>query len=471
MAQRDKKINLNFPLPVSNDPHEAVRQKWINDSYQLLKRVLPPRAVDTPEELAELGQFVVNIIDYRDPDCTITIWTNPDVLFVVLQNSVSTPPAPTSATAAPPVLYFSNAKTIPATNTTYPFVTYGMEYNPVALNEVLAYSFLEHAARARLQNNRFFVELVNTLTQTAAVNQYSILSGSRNARPRCQHPGPGRAQQARSPPAADPYAGACWDLVFTGDDPASRPDPYRGDLFGSGAPPPATPPTVAPNLYGLIPLNKNSFSQSAVDAKPGSPRLRPVYLRVGSSTATTPPTNFFYVIGNPQANAGSESNPPSPTATPPTLVQTLTTGFDPLAEHHRRRSPGIPASCLERPRRTRIQRQRTTAARSTVLPAHKRLSITGCACDGPPTCSPRSQRPTRWWSSIRCDSPTSMEQCKRYPRFRCPNTAVTTPSRLVPPVLPVLTTRSTRPNACNPIAAVTPSRSYRPQPAFPSDPG
>ena len=79
LAQRDKKINLNYPLPVSNDPNEPVRQKWINDTYQLLKSVLPPKAVDTPEELAQLSQYVINIVDFRDPDSTMTHWVNPDV--------------------------------------------------------------------------------------------------------------------------------------------------------------------------------------------------------------------------------------------------------------------------------------------------------------------------------------------------------------------------------------------------------
>ena len=69
LAQRDKKINLNYPLPVSNDPNEPIRQKWISDTYQLLKVILPPDSVDTPEELAQLSQFVINIIDFRDPDC------------------------------------------------------------------------------------------------------------------------------------------------------------------------------------------------------------------------------------------------------------------------------------------------------------------------------------------------------------------------------------------------------------------
>src|SRR5262249_24130128 len=36
LAHRDKKINLNYPLPVSNDPNEPVRQKWISETYYLL---------------------------------------------------------------------------------------------------------------------------------------------------------------------------------------------------------------------------------------------------------------------------------------------------------------------------------------------------------------------------------------------------------------------------------------------------
>ena len=83
LAHRDKKINLNYPLPVSNDPNEAVRQKWISDAYQTLKAILPPLAVDTPEELAQLSQYVINIIDFRDPDATMTHWINPDVSLAV----------------------------------------------------------------------------------------------------------------------------------------------------------------------------------------------------------------------------------------------------------------------------------------------------------------------------------------------------------------------------------------------------
>ena len=77
LVQRDKKINLNYPLPVSNDPEEPIRQKWISDAYELMKSVLPPKAVDTPDELAALSQFLVNVIDFRDPDCTMTHFRQP----------------------------------------------------------------------------------------------------------------------------------------------------------------------------------------------------------------------------------------------------------------------------------------------------------------------------------------------------------------------------------------------------------
>src|SRR5208282_4661004 len=140
LAQRDKKINLNYPLPVSNDPNEAVRQKWISDTYQTLKAILPPRAVDTAEELAQLSQYVINIIDFRDTDATMTHWQNPDVFLRPGTAGVS--PFPVLATV-------KLATDIPADQ-------YGMEYNPIAINEVMAYSFASTPT-----TNRFYIELEN----------------------------------------------------------------------------------------------------------------------------------------------------------------------------------------------------------------------------------------------------------------------------------------------------------------------
>ncbi len=113
LAHRDKKINLNYPLPVSNDPNEPVRQKWINDAYQLAKAILPPLAVDTPEELAGLSQYIINIIDFRDPDGTMTHWINPDVLIAgVAVPTALTPLTPVPVTSLPPVsLVFAGSLT------------------------------------------------------------------------------------------------------------------------------------------------------------------------------------------------------------------------------------------------------------------------------------------------------------------------------------------------------------------------
>ena len=64
-----------------------------------------------------------------------------------------------------------------------------MEYNPVALNEVLAFSYAYYQGGGA-QANRFFVELVNTLTQSAFA---ALPSQARRYQPtRPEHPRPGR---------------------------------------------------------------------------------------------------------------------------------------------------------------------------------------------------------------------------------------------------------------------------------------
>ncbi len=159
LAHGDKKINLNYPLPVSNDPNEPVRQKWISDTYQLLKMVLPPTAIDTAEERAQLSQFVINIIDFRDPDATMTHWTNPEVYI--------TPG--TSLTYNSQTVYTNPVLTLGAGAGTGSVLLdqYGVEYNPVAINEVLAYTYHSRqpmSGASDTPTHRFFIELVNTLT-------------------------------------------------------------------------------------------------------------------------------------------------------------------------------------------------------------------------------------------------------------------------------------------------------------------
>jgi len=316
LAQREKKINLNYPLPVSNDPNEPVRQKWISDAYQLLKAILPPKAVDTAEELAQLSQFVINIIDFRDPDCTMTHWVNPDV---VINLGFAPPPTTTYPQAAvqalpatAPTLLAIGQVTTPAN--TIPLDQYGMEYNPVALNEVLAFSYqyITSAGGTPLQSNRFFVELVNTLTGP------EMPTGSAFNPSACLDLGGFQYT------AGDPYSGGAWDIVFTADDPYSRPDPYRGQLLPCA------------NTYALTPLNQDSFT-AATDVVLTPLNQNGVPTPPNPQT-TTPPIDYFYVFGNAPASAANETGIPSinpyglvnttfydiPASTP-SLVQTLST--------------------------------------------------------------------------------------------------------------------------------------------------
>ncbi len=139
LAHRNRKINLNYPLPVSNDPNEPIRQKWISDAYQLLKAVLPPRAVDAPEELAQLSQYLINVIDFRDPDNAMTHWVNPDVMLT------APPPGVPNATTPPATLLPASFAPVGSIQ----LDQYGMEFCPVAINEALAYTFRYMAGAAR----------------------------------------------------------------------------------------------------------------------------------------------------------------------------------------------------------------------------------------------------------------------------------------------------------------------------------
>jgi hypothetical protein len=319
LAHRQKKINLNYPLPVSNAPDEPVRQKWIDDTYQLLKVVLPPRSVDTAEELAQLGQFVVNIIDFRDPDATITIWTNPDVSLVP-----GTLPNPPASLGTPPTLVLNPAAyTTPAG--AIALVQYGMEYNPVALNEVLAYSyaFYNPTGTGPTQANQLFVELVSTLTQSALAALPAATPPATNpADPSILDLG-GFAYTPVAGGVADPYINGTWDIMFTGDDPASRPDPFRGDLVLGG------------NYYAPVPLNKDAFvtptnqGDSPPTSIPGFDVTLQPLTPAGPPPAPLPPTvpppptapgsNYFYVFGSqaPVFSGGLyEYNPPTPIPMP-----------------------------------------------------------------------------------------------------------------------------------------------------------
>ncbi len=244
LAHRDRRINLNAPLPISNDPGEPVRQKWCRETYTLLKAILPPSSVDTPEELAALSQFVVNILDFRDPDCTMTRFVNTDLIVTdVLSRSASniqpiaamgaTPYYDTTWNVSPAGVRFANATadaaslgghfpydpSIYSPDATTPFlVQHGMEYSPVAINEVLGLQFqygagVMGAGSATLSSTKgMFIELVNTLTEEQNNN-----GSTSNA-------------------SAIPLTG--WDLVIAPDNYGwGRPDPISGDVNAIAYPP------------------------------------------------------------------------------------------------------------------------------------------------------------------------------------------------------------------------------------------
>ena len=174
-----------------------------------------------------------------------------------------------------------------------PLDQYGMEYNPIAINEVMAYSFATTP-----QTNRFFIELVNTLTSpelgtaaaaglggapyTGAINASVLdLAGFQS------NPNP----PAPNTPPATPWDGGCWDLIFTDDLPQSRPDPVLGQLQPGG------------NYYGLLPLSTATLG--------GSMTQNPSFIPVFTPASPTPPPP----AGDPLLFPLPQSMPPGGFAT------------------------------------------------------------------------------------------------------------------------------------------------------------
>ncbi len=333
VAHRDRKINLNAPLPISNDPAEPIRQKWCRETYQMMKAILPPASVDTPEELAALSQWVVNIIDFRDPDCTLTRFVNTDleVTDVLTHTAANTATYPGSNradltwTVSVPGVKFA-ASTIP--NPHFPYdpslyqvdgdgnghpsttflVQHGMEYNPIAINEALAYqapygsNTTPPTITATVLPNyqALFVELVNTLSEEQ------------------NNPGvTGTPSTTNS--SAISLAG--WDIVIAPDGYGwGRPDPISGDVStvawppwipnpsgGTGTPAASQRPnsgSMDPNLTNIVSsVQQYSFVSTNIISA------------MNSGTANSTPK--YYVVGDyrPATGGGSlggstvEANP------------------------------------------------------------------------------------------------------------------------------------------------------------------
>ena len=323
IAHRDRKINLNFPLPISNDPAEPVRQKWCRETYQMLKAILPPASVDTPEELAALSQFVVNIIDFRDTDCTMTRFVNTDLEVtdvLTKQTAPATNPATLDTTynvspmgvkfsriALPLIdpLNLSSPSHFPYDPSLYnpdaisPFlVQHGMEYNPIAINEALAIQSRSGTGTATGSTSTtyqaLFFELVNTLSES------QNNSGSTNS-------------------SAISLAG--WDMIIAPDNYGwGRPDPISGDIS-----PIAYPPS---NLGGPTPTDPPALSQRPA-ATAGTPLNAVQRIEFGSqssntikvATGTTPE---YFVVGT--YSAGATTTNPDGSTTNNVEINPIVTG-------------------------------------------------------------------------------------------------------------------------------------------------
>ncbi|WP_422931307.1 hypothetical protein [Singulisphaera sp. PoT] len=291
IALRDRRINLNFPLPVSNDPQEAVRQKWIRETYELLKYVLPPNAIDTPQELAQLSQFVVNIIDFRDPDATCTKFVNTDLQLTdpiapSTQSTVAFRTTPLARRTSSPGTIFSPFSPFWSVQNSNYLVQYGMEHNPIAINEVLAFQHIVRGGTGtppQTTNGRMFVELVNTLTQDGnpALGAGTILPGS-----------------------SSDLDLSGWDFVITNDDYLGRPDPITGQLpfqttgnivaVAASGDPVITNTTVPTGSYQqlmtpILALQGPTTTSTGPPAPPAGPDQRLV--------GTVTPTPYYYVLG------------------------------------------------------------------------------------------------------------------------------------------------------------------------------
>ena len=306
LALGDRRINLNFPLPAysyqvvdstgiqippqNQTPpsipryNEPTRQKWMRETYQLMLRVLPPKAVDTAIEKAQLAQFIVNVVDFRDPDGVMTQFSTLDANTGALGHGLYQ----TIATSTTPSVVLEGIGplfTAPANSK--PLVLWGMEYNPVALNEAMAYEFQYWGADGKSSSpssqRRLFIELVNTLT-SSNLNLGDV---------------------AQPDPADQDMKG--WELVMTQDadgsgvaDATGRPDPITGQL-----------PTAADNKTILGKVGTQAASRVGVSGVLDTPMPSGKEIKAMRWDATNNSSFPVYsVLANPPASVPVENNPP-----------------------------------------------------------------------------------------------------------------------------------------------------------------
>ncbi|MFO0956958.1 MAG: hypothetical protein U0800_05755 [Isosphaeraceae bacterium] len=288
-AHRNRKINLNAPFPITNDPDDPVRKKWVYDTYQALKQILPPKSIDTPEELLALSQYVLNIVDSRDSDAAMTHFINPDVRQTPpdLGDPAASPPKP----PLPPTLVMSTVwnGTSYSLNAAFanalPIDQYGMENQPIAINEALAYRFYRRNNSAtnpnpiNLPTPRFWLELVNTVTQGGQGTVGNV----------------------------DP---SNWEILIAPDDAWGRPNPFTGQVNYD----PSEPANGQKKRKGNP---KDPVAKDVAWPKswriPGIAPALPA-LKIDTDHNADNAANYYYVIGMaaPSDDANGTGNPPPP---------------------------------------------------------------------------------------------------------------------------------------------------------------
>ncbi len=310
------KINLNYPLPYSNSPTEPTRQKWCQDAYQFLadmlypyytyqvsgnplvgksRRIEPARGMDAtynepiaapPERLAELSQFVVNIIDFRDPDAAMTRFVNPELTLRPAEtNGNDTNTNGVIDPAGVDIIYPETPLPLPA-----PLVQYGMEYPPIALNEVLGFQTIRKNNGNIIPQRRLFIELANLLTKNP---DYTDTNNNKTIGT-----------------ASDLDLNG-WGFIITKDNPAAtagtapetiyeRPNILTGQLSAS---------TVS--TY-FVPIGGTGVGTSATQGALTTAvwAMDANGPRDANNDTNTPPNNNYYVLANTNPPATDELNKP-----------------------------------------------------------------------------------------------------------------------------------------------------------------
>ena len=178
-------------------------------------------------------------------------------------------------------------------------IQYGMEYSPVAINEVLAYQFTNKTGTAQ----RMFVELVNTLVEDNASTQL-----------------------------ASSVETSGWDFVVMQDDNLGRPDPYTGQIPAQNG-----SQTAGPFVQTVFPCWLDGTS--ATTTKPANQYRHGLAGRWRASPQPAVPI-LVSVLPSSRTRLTANSDSRCPTAKGVTLTATSPTGSRGLQRCAEQATPG-----------------------------------------------------------------------------------------------------------------------------------